>query len=275
MVQTKMATSTEAVGNVAVEVPPEMEAELVNSPHPDGENNIPSEESVEEPIQEPQHEEPEPELSSREERRAAKLIPKLKEESQARQRLEQENSALKEMLKGYTPGFEEQTTHQPAFTPPWAQNNQPIIQPNENGELNPDDLQRAVVQTADQIVNVKLTQFRSEQTRFENLKEDVSYIQNKYKPSQEDEKTITELYQQASKGNPSLRLKDFAEPILKRIQAGTEQGKQEITPKILKQEAEGAVPPSGGSIKKSGNSEPETLEEMEAYLKANGLWDEA
>lgn len=275
MVQTQMATSTEAEGNVAVEVPPEMEAELVNSPHPDGENDIPSDEHVEEPIEEPKAEESEPELSPREERRAAKLIPKLKEETQIRQRLQEENSALKEMLKGYTPRFEPELQAQPAFTPPWAQNTQPIIQPNENGELNPEDLQRAVVQTADQIVNVKLGQFRSEQIRFDNLKEDVSYIQEKYKPSQEDEKTITELYQQASQGNPKLRLKDFAEPILKRIQAGAEQGKQQITPKILKQEAEGAVPPSGGSLKKNTNSEPQSLEEMEDYLKANGLWDEA
>jgi hypothetical protein len=282
MKQTTMATSTEVEG-MTVDVPPELEDQLLQSDLPSDENNTPAVEHEQTPQESTQDDTADAELSTREERRVSKLIPQLKEQTAKAKTLEAENSALKELIDKAKAGV---NTPQPSLDglnqnagfgiPPWEQG--PII-PEPGSEITPDQYKRDLLGAADQLTDMKLAQYQNKVHSYETFKDDVSYITNTYHPGPEAEKEIAQLYQKATGGDPlssRVRFKEFAEPILKLHQAGQFNGKTEVTQELLKQEQESAIPPTGTTVKRSSNSNPDgmSLDEKEAWLKANGLWDE-
>lgn len=268
---TQMATATEVEGDTTVAVPPELESKLNDELASQGGENQ-TQPSVPQESQTPEIAD-EPELSPRETKRVQQLIPKLKEQTSRAAKAEQEASALREMVEQMRNGSSVSNqpilgNQPPASVPPWQQG-QPTSQLGE--EVTPEQLNQHIVNTADQMTDLKVRQLQEGWSKYETLKDDVSYIKEKYQPSSEVEKKIAGLYQ---KSGQNIRFKEFAESILSLHQAGAEAGKAEVTTKLIRQEAEGAVTPNAVS-RKSGSSDPGsmTTEEMEAWLKANNQWD--
>ena len=273
--QTKMATATEVEGTTTVSVPPEVEAGLAREQAtPDEKQTTPTEEA---PVQEETQteatevEEPQP---TRKERRVGDFVEKLKTKDKELSALQEELNRIK---GGTTP---QNQSPQPGFgLPPWEV---PQVQPGQ--EMSAEQYQQQVVGAANTLTDIKLTKFKQDMARVNDFSEDVRYVEKTYdilNPDNADvynksaSRKITELYQKASKGDPSLRLKDFVDDFMSFRQEGRNEGMKEITPKVLKQQAEGAIPPSTPSGKRSGEVSPDNMStaEMEQYLKDNGLWD--
>ncbi len=291
MVQTKMATETEVEGNTTVSVPPAVAEGLAREQS--GENqtlqiggqtaSAPTEDVKTE--QESQEVAPQQEESAeageaqptRKERRIGEFVDKLKDK-------DKELSALREQLetiKGGTPPPSFGTPQPQNFgLPPWE-----VPQTQPGAEISPEQYQQQVVGAANTLTDIKLRNFTQNLAKVDAFKDDLHYVESQYdvlnpdKPDAYDKsasKKITELYRKASAGDPSLRLKDFVDNIMSFRQEGRNEGMKEITPKVIRQQAEGAIPPSTPSGRRSGEVNPDTMtqKEMEQYLKDNGLWDQ-
>lgn len=284
MVNTTMATETEVEGDTTVSVPPAVaeglareqadEEQTTSTPPEEGKTE---EAQGEVAPQEEQTTEVEEAPPTRKERRIGEFVDKLKTK-------DRELSALREELdtiKGATAPQPQQAQQPQGFgLPPWEM---PQAQPGS--EISPEQYQQQVVGAANTLTDIKLQKFKQEFARVEGFKDDLHYVESTYdvlnpdKPDLYDKsasKKITELYKKASLGDPSLRLKDFVDSLMSFRQEGRNEGMKEITPKVLRQQAEGAIPPSTPSGKRSSDVDTDSMtqKEMEQYLKDNGLWDQ-
>lgn len=273
--QTKMATETEVEGKTTVSVPPAIAEGLAREEAQVGENQtapVPAEEAT---AEESATGEAQP---TRKERRISEFIDKLKDK-------DKENSALRvelDKLKGVQPqsltdnGVQPQS---PAGIPPWGV---PQVQPE--AEITPEQYTQHVVGAAHTLTTLEINRFKQDMAKFDNFKDDLRYVEGKYdvlnpdRPERYNKETSTKianLYRQAAAGNPGLRLKDFVESVMSFHQEGRSEGMKEVTPGVLRNEAEGAIPPSTPEGRRSGSVDINSMteKEMEAYLKANGLWD--
>lgn len=282
-----MATETEVEGSTTVSVPPEVEAGLEREQaSPDEKQTAPptTEEVKTEEVSDevaPQSEtetEGEDAQPTRKERRLGEFVNKLKDK-------DKELSALREeltTLKGGSPPLGQVPRQSQGFgLPPWEV---PQVLPGD--EMTPDQYTKQVVGAANTLTDIKMNQFKADLAKVETFRDDLHYVEATYdilNPDKADQydksasKKITELYKKASAGDPSLRLKDFVDNIMSFRQEGRNEGMKEITPKVIRQQAEGAIPPSTPAGKRSEGTDPDNMsrEEMESYLKANGLWDQS
>lgn len=202
----------------------------------------------------------------RAERRTEKLIDALKSRTD-------EVSELRKQLESFR--SQPAPTSEPQL-PPWAT-------PEPQTEVTWDQYQAQVADTARNLVKSELTAFQSKVLQYEGFKEDLSAVEAKYpilNPESENfdkekSKTVAELYQKASQADPDLRLGKFVESIMSFHQAGQETGKKELKTSVIKAEAEAAVAPSQGGRLPDINQDWDsmTLKEKEAWMKANGIWD--
>lgn len=139
------------------------------------------------------------------------------------------------------------------------------------------DLQEEIEKRSREIVKEEL----HNKEIIQNLQSDIKSVQDKY-PELNPEDTdydpvlvtkISSWYKAQFVQNPDLRLSDFTEEIMSLKTAGKEQGKAEITGKVMKQAAEQALTPS--TVKTEGRSAVdairkassiEELEELEGLL---------
>lgn len=282
MGNTKMATATEVEGETTVSVPEEVEEALSQEPTK-SENQTPSEEETPKdegtPDEEPQApKEESQELSPRGQKRFGKLIDKLKDRTV-------EVSELKRALETNADinPLADNSNQVPQARAPW-ETPEPFAIPEAGSEIAPEDYARHVTASADQIVNLRLGAFASQMKRVENIDRDRQELEGTYpilNPSSEDydpevSKKVANLFMEAQKSNPDLRLKQYVGEIMSLHQAGQVRGKEEVTPKLIKQQAEAAVTPSGSSQKsKSSVDDWETMStaEKEEWLRENGAWD--
>jgi len=287
MVQTKMATETEVEGKTTVSVPPEVEAGLEreqaspdeNQTAPPTTEEVKTEEVAEEVAPQSETEsEGEDAQPTRKERRLGEFVDKLKTKDKELSALREELDTLKGVPR--TPTGQVPSQPRGFGLPPWEV---PSVIPGD--EMTPDQYTKQVVGAANTLTDIKMNQFKADLAKVETYRDDLHYAEATYDILNPDKtevydkaasKKIAELYKKASAGDPSLRLKDFVDNIMSFRQEGRNEGMKEITPKVLKQQAEGAIPPSTPAGKRSGDTDTENMsrEEMEDYLKANGLWDQ-
>lgn len=287
MAQTTMATETEVEGETTVSVPEEMEQALSQEASVEPEEQTPPSDSQEEPEGEVTPEAPvnkeqmeSQELSPRGQKRFGKLLDKLKDRTVENSELKQ---ALEERDGGLTPQQPVGTPQVPWGVAPWEQQ-PPFNIPQAGAELSPEDYARDVASAANQIVDVKLNALQTNLKRADLISKDREELEVSYSilnPSSSDynpevSKKVARLYIDAQKSNPDLRLKHFVGEIMSLHQAGQVQGKEEVTPKLIRQEAEAAVTPSGSSQRsKIADADWEQLstDEKEQWLRENGAWD--
>lgn len=283
MVQTKMATETEVEGKTTVSVPPAVAEGLAREQA--DENQTASAQAEEVKTDNVQSEvAPQTDTESeageaqptRKERRIGEFINKLETKDRELSALQEELNRIKGVTAPQPPG----NINSGFGLPPWE-----VPQAQPGSEITPEQYQQDVVGAANTLTDIKLRQFTQNLARVDGFKDDLHYVEAKYdvlnpdKPDAYDKsaaKKITELYQKASAGDPSLRLKDFVDNIMSFRQEGRNEGMKEITPKVLRQQAEGAIPPSTPTGKRSGDVNPDNMtdKEMEQYLRDNGLWDQ-
>lgn len=275
--KTQMATSTEVEGNTTVEVTgtnsqgvslKQLQADDLNNqtadPIADEAKTGEAEQSVATAGSEAQPTEKPP----RTERRMEKLIDKLKERTDEVDELRR----LKDSL-----GQQPVAPPQPQL-PPWMQG-------VPQGEISLDDYRAQVADTARGLVQSELSSFQGRVVKYENYKDDLTKVENKYpilNPDSESydrvkAKTVAQYFQKAQQGDPKLRLSDFVDSIMSFHQAGRETGQMETKSSVVMREAEAAVAPSqaGSNPPSSGGQDWESmsLKEKESWMKSNGFWD--
>lgn len=285
MVQTQMATKTEVEGEPTVLVPPavaeglEQEQQGENQTAPvtpeEGKTEESSQEAAPQGKTETETGEAHP---NRRERRIGEFIDKLKDK-------EKENSALRDELEKLK-GAGTQTLPQEGFypqsfgLPPWE-----VPQAQPGMEVTPEQYTQQVVGTARNLTAIELDRFKKDLAKVDNFKDDLRYVESKYDVLNPDKKEvydevsskkITDLYIKASAGDPNLRLRDFVDSIMSFRQEGRNEGMAEGTNTVLKNQGESAIPPSTPEGKRSNEVNPDNMssDELEAYLKKNGLWDQ-
>jgi len=207
------------------------------------------------------------------------------------QELANENKRLKEQLAKQSVRPHEQyigafnAANQPEVTPypqvttglPWDPNAE---------EVTPEDYQRNVMQTADSIVQARVADVEFRLRKEQEIKEDYNEIERKFEElnpnsasyNEELSNNIAELYKVQLKADKKTRLSDFVGKIMGIRQGGHEQGKAQVTARLIEQKAEEAVTssPEASDIDNvdvdAMFKDPSRIEEQEAYLKKHGQW---
>lgn len=268
--QTKQATSTEVEGETTVDVTGVDGFGQALQPDPVEPENQTAAPQAGEAEGESQGTEPTlPEKAPRQERRMEKLIDNLKGRTD-------EVSELRKQLDSLRAKPQTEDT----ALPPWA-GQTPVPQ----GEITLDEYRAQVADTARNLVKSELSGYQQKVLQYTDFKDDLAYVESKYPILNKDSdsyepekvKVITDLYSRTSKADPSTRLKDIVEGIMSFHQAGQEVGKKEMTVSVVKRQAEAAVTPSPKSVEAQSESsdwESMSLKEKEAWMKAQGIWDQ-
>lgn len=205
------------------------------------------------------------------------------------QELANENKRLKEQLA-------QSSKPRDQFIDAFNSENQPVSIPNlqtpglpwdqENSEVTPEDYQRDVVQTANQIVQAQVANVEFRLRKEQEIKEDYNEIEHKYEElnpessnyNEELSNKIADLYKTQLKADKKVRLNKFVGEIMSIRHEGQERGQQQVTARLVEQKAEEAVtssPETSGESSLDVNAlfkDPSRIEEQEAYLKKHGQW---
>jgi len=159
-------------------------------------------------------------------------------------------------------------------------------QPTEPREISPEEYEQEVAQKADMIASarVKFENFKLKK-EFE-IKDDYKKIVGKWDVlnpesssyNKELSDTIGGLFDKQLQADPNAKLYKLTESIMKVRKGGQEQGKTEVTTKLVEQKAEEAVTPSpetGPAPEKPEAlfNDPKRVDEQEAWLKKHGAWE--
>lgn len=173
------------------------------------------------------------------------------------QQLANENRRLREQVgEGMYKAMQPEDT--PALTAlPW-QNQQA-----EERIITEQDYQRDIAAKADAVVKARMNEFQ----RTQQLKEDVRTLESTYEELNPESDsydaeltdTIVEQFRYVSKGNPQVRLADYADKIMRLRERGRETGKSEVSKKVLQQAAKQAVTTQGEPAITEGSNEEELI----------------
>ena len=271
---TKQATNLEVEGNTTVsaegfdgegqEITPQLDQV------PENQTNVPEEETQsKEQNQDLSEETQVTNEPNRHARRTEKLIDKLKERTD-------EVSALRRAMDS----MRQTPVQQEPQLPPFLQD-----QGVPQGEITLDQYRNEVADTARGFVKAELGAYQEKVAKYESFHDDLNKVESKYPILNADSESydkskatqVAELFEKASKGDPSLRLKDFVDSIMSFHEAGQNSGRNEGVDTTLKQVANQALAPNqttGEQEASKGNDwESMTLPEKEKWMKANGFWD--
>lgn len=179
------------------------------------------------------------------------------------QRLANENRRLRERLgegmyaaattEGQKPGAIESSL-------PWA--NQSVSEPRE---ITEEQYKQDIAAEADKVVQERIAQYERQQ----RLKDDVRTLESTYDELNPDSeaynKDLSDLlakqFLDVRKGNPDASLSEYVENIMSLRERGREEGKSEVSGKILKQAAQQAVAPAGDTTSTEGSLEEELIKQ--------------
>jgi polyhydroxyalkanoate synthesis regulator phasin len=146
-----------------------------------------------------------------------------------------------------------------AKLPPWM-GKTALPKPSEDlgEEVSPEQYRRHVVETADNLVSIRLAEKERHDTIRNNFDQDMNTLESKYPDAFDSEdkalqtgfKKVYENYRKAVKADPTVRFKEFAEPILEARSVGMEEGRDSASATLAEQKSQTAVTPSTTSVKK-------------------------
>lgn len=282
MTQTTMARETEAEGDVAVSLPPELESALDQEQSQETGEEEPTTEVEDSQSQSEEDAQAESEqaetLSPRGEKRVGKLLSKLKERTD-------ERNGLRAMLHPQQEVAPQQNANQMPFgTPPWEQPQYGQL-PQLGDEVTPEQYQAHVAMMAGNIAKAEVNHLKSELHKADQLGRDARDVESRYSllnPDSDEynsklDGVIADYYQKARAADPSLRLTKFVDDFMSSYQEGQSRGKEQEYERVSRQVAQGAVTPSG-SGQQSKSDGPKDFDSMstsekESWLKQHGYWD--
>jgi hypothetical protein len=232
------------------------------------------------------------------EQATSEVQPESDRASKRYQELANENKALKEKLEGTSQKVtraEEQDNFVSALdTPNSAVSAQPAQQLNQGlpwetqtpkEEITLDDYKRDVTLTADAIVQSRVAALEAKQAKVDEIRGDYQKVVSKWDNLDPESssfdpnlsKGIGKLFKDGLMRDKNIKLYDFTNSIMELRESGREQGKSEVTERLVQQKAEEAITPSaqGGDEPNVADvfSDPTKISEQEAILKKQGLWE--
>lgn len=169
------------------------------------------------------------------------------------QQLANENRRLREKLGEGMYGVHEQ----PAALP-WA--NQPAAEPYE---ITEDQYQRDIAQRANAVVDARMREYERKQRLSEDIRTlEATYSELNPESDRYDEELTNKLVKQfklVSKGDPDVRLSEYVEDVMALRERGREEGKSEVSGKVLEQAARQAVSAQGEPSPTESSSEEELI----------------
>lgn len=275
--ETTAKVEAEANGEPAPTTPaPQADAPSPAPTSAEGETPGTTEEKKDDPTPpaKPDGAKPEGESDTLSDEEVQKLSPKaqkrFKSLSDKNKQLERENGFLKSHLKpDEKPSPEPATTTNPL---PWAK---PIVT-GEEGEPTPAEVAettaRAVVQQEQRNKDI-LDTFKSDAKELETQYPELNPEHESYRP--ELVTKIAVWYRAQFKDNEELRLKDFVTELMSLRAEGIEQGRTEVTDKVVQQAAEQAVishgaAPAASSTVEQAIGAAKSIDELEETEKLIG-----
>lgn len=169
------------------------------------------------------------------------------------QQLANENRRLREKLGEGMYGVHEQ----PAALP-WA--NQPAAEPYE---ITEDQYQRDIAQRASAVVDARMREYERKQRLSEDIRTlEATYGELNPESDKYDEELTNRLVKQfklVSKGDPDIRLSEYVEDVMALRERGREEGKSEVSGKVLEQAARQAVSTQGEPTQTESSNEEELI----------------
>ena len=135
--------------------------------------------------------------------------------------------------------------------PPWLQKEQDPLA-SLGDEVTPEQYRQHVMQQAEALVDTKLARMRQQEQVKNNLDADLNYLEKEYPELSGDiqDRKLTSAIEKAQrnfeiafKANPSVRLRDYIEPIMEARTGGAEKGKSEASAILAEQAQRSAVRP--------------------------------
>lgn len=147
---------------------------------------------------------------------------------------------------------------QPTSGLPW--DNQELSEPRE---VTQDEYEQDLAKKADVIVKARMEQYERKQ----KLAADIRLLEDSYPELNQDsdryDKELTDMivdnYRKISKSDPSTTLASYASSIMSVRERSREDGKTEVTSKVVQQAAQQAVPSGGEPVTSEGSSEEELI----------------